>query len=128
MQPELDLKLSMPIPICRFLFVRWGLSIASMYIVVGETGDTDREDLLVGIHKKVILKDVANVESSENKLQGHGKFHSRDSINHISSTSNIPTLEASNWTSILGKLETLGLVGNIEAKVLNIELVSQPVL
>lgn len=99
-----------------------------MYVVVGETGDTDREDLLVGIHKKVILKDVVNAESSENKLQGHGKFHSRDSINHISSTSNIPTLEASNWTSILSKLETLGLVGNIEAKVLNLELVSQPVL
>ncbi|KAL2636358.1 hypothetical protein R1flu_007837 [Riccia fluitans] len=40
----------------RYLFVRWGLDVASMFVIVGETGDTDHEELLSGTHKTVVVK------------------------------------------------------------------------
>ncbi|BBN04205.1 sucrose-phosphate synthase [Marchantia polymorpha subsp. ruderalis] len=40
----------------RYLFVRWGLDVANMLVIVGETGDTDHEELLSGTHKTVIVK------------------------------------------------------------------------
>ncbi|KAL3677566.1 hypothetical protein R1sor_027514 [Riccia sorocarpa] len=40
----------------RYLFVRWGLDVASMFVIVGETGDTDHEELLSGTHKTLVVK------------------------------------------------------------------------
>ncbi|KAL3677567.1 hypothetical protein R1sor_027515 [Riccia sorocarpa] len=40
----------------RYLFVRWGLDVANMFVIVGETGDTDHEELLSGTHKTVVVK------------------------------------------------------------------------
>jgi sucrose-phosphate synthase len=52
----------------RYLFVRWGVDVANVTIFVGETGDTDHEELIPGLHKTIILKDAAK-EGSEHLLR-----------------------------------------------------------
>ena len=44
--------------ICRYLYVRWGLDIANMYVFLGETGDTIYEDMIRGMHKTLILRGI----------------------------------------------------------------------
>ncbi|CAH2073125.1 unnamed protein product [Thlaspi arvense] len=43
----------------RYLLVRWDIDLSKMVVFVGESGDTDYEGLLGGVHKTVILKGVA---------------------------------------------------------------------
>nr|ADG01611.1 sucrose phosphate synthase [Xerophyta humilis] len=47
----------------RYLYVRWGTELSNMVVFVGETGDTDYEGLLSGVHKSVILKGVCKSTS-----------------------------------------------------------------
>lgn len=44
----------------RYLLVRWGIDLSNMVVFVGDSGDTDYEGLLGGIHKTVILKGLAS--------------------------------------------------------------------
>lgn len=50
---------------CRYLYVRWGIELANMVVFVGESGDTDYEGLLGGLHKSVILGGVCTSASSQ---------------------------------------------------------------
>ncbi|KAF8650568.1 hypothetical protein HU200_063944 [Digitaria exilis] len=45
----------------RYLYIRWGVELSNMTLVVGESGDTDYEGLLGGVHKTIILKGSFNV-------------------------------------------------------------------
>ncbi|KAJ9153995.1 hypothetical protein P3X46_027376 [Hevea brasiliensis] len=49
----------------RYLFVRWRLNVANMYVILGETGDTDYEEMISGAHKTIIMKDVVTIGSDE---------------------------------------------------------------
>ncbi|XP_008794597.2 probable sucrose-phosphate synthase 2 [Phoenix dactylifera] len=49
----------------RYLFVRWGLDVVNMYVIVGERGDTDHEELISGSHKTVMMKGVVEKGSEE---------------------------------------------------------------
>ncbi|KAH9623832.1 hypothetical protein KSS87_004144 [Heliosperma pusillum] len=42
----------------RYLYIRWGTELSNFVVFVGESGDTDYEGLLGGVHKTVVLKDV----------------------------------------------------------------------
>ncbi|XP_065849699.1 probable sucrose-phosphate synthase 1 [Euphorbia lathyris] len=42
----------------RYLHIRWGTDLSNIVVFVGESGDTDYESLLGGLHKSVILKGV----------------------------------------------------------------------
>lgn len=42
----------------RYLYVRWGLDIANMYVFLGEKGDTDYEEMIGGMHKTLILRGI----------------------------------------------------------------------
>jgi sucrose-phosphate synthase len=77
----------------------------NMYMIVGETGDTDYEQLLGGMHKIVIVKDLVR-GSSEAKLQARGKYHRGEST--LSDSPNILTAETSTCDSILDTLQKLG--------------------
>nr|GEW54822.1 probable sucrose-phosphate synthase 1 [Tanacetum cinerariifolium] len=44
----------------RYLYLRWGMELSKVVVFVGESGDTDYEGFLGGIHKSVILKGVGN--------------------------------------------------------------------
>ncbi|KAI3454220.1 hypothetical protein Pfo_010883 [Paulownia fortunei] len=40
----------------RYLYVRWGMELSNVVVFLGESGDSDYEGLLGGLHKTVILK------------------------------------------------------------------------
>ncbi|GAB4844077.1 sporulation-specific protein 2 [Ancistrocladus abbreviatus] len=62
----------------RYLFVRWRLNVANMYVFLGETGDTDYEELIAGTHKTIIMKGVVE-KGSEDLLRTAGSYM-RDDI------------------------------------------------
>jgi sucrose-phosphate synthase len=74
-------RLIVPSPIdnLRYLFVRWGLAVGNMYLIVGEHGDTDREEMLSGLHKTVIVKGVTE-KGSEGLLRSSGSYHREDVV------------------------------------------------
>lgn len=49
----------------RYLYLRWGMDLSKVVVIVGESGDTDYEGLLGGVHKSVILKGVCSGASSQ---------------------------------------------------------------
>ncbi|KAF5738499.1 sucrose-phosphate synthase 3-like [Tripterygium wilfordii] len=49
----------------RYLFVRWRLNVANMYVFLGENGDTDYEEMISGTHKTLIMKGVVAKGSDE---------------------------------------------------------------
>ncbi|CAO2201332.1 unnamed protein product [Urochloa humidicola] len=44
----------------RYLYVRWGVELSNIAVVVGESGDTDYEGVLGGVHKTIMLKGSFN--------------------------------------------------------------------
>ncbi|KAF5187729.1 Sucrose-phosphate synthase [Thalictrum thalictroides] len=62
----------------RYLSVRWGVDLSKMVVFVGEKGDTDYEDLLVGIHKTLILN--GSVENGSEVLLRSGEVFRREDI------------------------------------------------
>ncbi|KAJ0724321.1 putative sucrose-phosphate synthase [Helianthus annuus] len=44
----------------RYLYLRWGMDLSKVVVFIGESGDTDYEGFLGGVHKSVILKGVGN--------------------------------------------------------------------
>ncbi|KAF0900447.1 hypothetical protein E2562_031868 [Oryza meyeriana var. granulata] len=49
----------------RYLYIRWGVELSNMTVVVGESGDTDYEGLLGGVHKTIILKGSFNAVANQ---------------------------------------------------------------
>ncbi|RID73747.1 hypothetical protein BRARA_B00877 [Brassica rapa] len=62
----------------RYLFVRWGIDLANMVVFVGESGDTDYEGLLGGLHKSVVLEGVSC--SASNALHTNRSYPLTDVI------------------------------------------------
>lgn len=52
----------------RYLFVRWRLNVANMYVILGETGDTDYEKMISETHKTIIMKGVVSKGSQDHNL------------------------------------------------------------
>ncbi|KAL6315372.1 hypothetical protein AAG906_000482 [Vitis piasezkii] len=63
----------------RYLSVRWGIDLSKMVVFVGEKGDTDYEDLLVGLHKTIILRGLVEY-GSEKLLRNEESFKREDMI------------------------------------------------
>ncbi|CAL5015477.1 unnamed protein product [Urochloa decumbens] len=63
----------------RYLFVRWGMSVGNMYLITGEHGDTDLEEMLSGLHKTVILRGVTE-KGLEALLRSSGSYHMIDVV------------------------------------------------
>ncbi|KAH7664119.1 Sucrose-phosphate synthase plant protein [Dioscorea alata] len=63
----------------RYLFVRWGLSLTNMYVILGDRGDTDYEELISGSHKTVIMKGIIE-KGSEGLLRTSGSYQKEDII------------------------------------------------
>lgn len=71
------LKLTNKLDLSRYFFARWNVDVANMFVVVGDTGDTDYEELLSGTHKTIIIKDVVE-GGSEKKLRANGNYGRED--------------------------------------------------
>lgn len=61
----------------RYFFARWSVDVANMVVVVGETGDTDYEELLSGTHKTIVIRGVVD-GGSEMKLRASGNYDRSD--------------------------------------------------
>jgi len=59
--------------------VRWGLNVTNMYVIVGEKGDTDHEELVSGSHKTVIMKGIVD-KGSEELLRTAGSYQREDIV------------------------------------------------
>ena len=60
----------------RYLYVRWGVDLSNVVVFVGESGDTDYEGLLGGVHKTVILKGVC----ANNQLHANRNYPLSDVV------------------------------------------------
>lgn len=90
----------------RYLFVRWGLDVANMHVFVGETGDTDYEEMLAGLHKTIILKGAVD-RGSEKLLRGSGSYQREDIV--PSESPNIVSTEAGySCEAILNEIRKFG--------------------
>ncbi|CAL1384492.1 unnamed protein product [Linum trigynum] len=49
----------------RYLFVRWRLNVGNMFVILGETGDTDYQEMISGAHKTIVMKNVVKKGSEE---------------------------------------------------------------
>ncbi|CAH9126731.1 unnamed protein product [Cuscuta epithymum] len=89
----------------RYLSIRWGIDLSRITVFVGESGDTDYADLLMGLHKIIILQDC--VECGSHKL-----LHDEDSIKwkDVTSQNNTTTTIAESYEAqvICTSLEKLG--------------------
>ncbi|KAL8172244.1 hypothetical protein V2J09_024048 [Rumex salicifolius] len=63
----------------RYLFVRWRVNVASMYVFMGETGDTDYEEMISGAHKTIVMKGVVK-KGSEELHRAVGSYNREDTI------------------------------------------------
>ena len=61
--------------ICKYLYVRWGLDIANMYVFLGEKGDIDYEEMIGGMHKTLILRWIIYDESENMGRSPSGYDH-----------------------------------------------------
>lgn len=50
-----------------------------MFVILGESGDTDCEELISGTHKTIILRDVV-ARGSEELLRTSGSYHREDIV------------------------------------------------
>nr|AAC60545.2 sucrose-phosphate synthase [Spinacia oleracea] len=59
----------------RYLFMRWGVELSNFVVFVGESGDTDYEGLLGGVHKTVILKGIGSNTSNFHATRAYPMEH-----------------------------------------------------
>ncbi|KAF2927778.1 probable sucrose-phosphate synthase 3 isoform X2 [Oryza sativa Japonica Group] len=62
----------------RYLSVRWGIELQNVVVLVGETGDSDYEELFGGLHKTVILKGEFN--TSANRIHSVRRYPLQDVV------------------------------------------------
>ncbi|KAI6681415.1 hypothetical protein NL676_035296 [Syzygium grande] len=89
----------------RYLFVRWGVDLSKFVVFVGETGDTDYEGLIGGVHKTVILKGLG---SESRKLHANRSYP----LEHVVpfDSPNVVEAKGSDVDSIKGTLAKLGVM------------------
>lgn len=78
-----------------------------MVVFVGESGDTDYEGLLGGVHKTVILKGICS--SSSNQIHANRSYPLSD-VMPIDSPNIVQTPEDCTTCDIRSSLEQLGLL------------------
>uniref|UniRef100_A0A7N0RBZ3 Sucrose-phosphate synthase n=2 Tax=Kalanchoe fedtschenkoi TaxID=63787 RepID=A0A7N0RBZ3_KALFE len=89
----------------RYLSVRWGIDLSNVVMFVGEKGDTDYEDLIIGLHKTVIMKDLVEC-GSEELLRGEDSFKREDVVPQDSP--NLVSIQGSEVSHISAALERFG--------------------
>ncbi|XP_023530213.1 probable sucrose-phosphate synthase 1 [Cucurbita pepo subsp. pepo] len=91
----------------RYLYVRWGTELSKMVVFVGESGDTDYEGLLGGVHKSVVLKGVCN--GAANQLHANRSYPLSDVV-PVDSANIAQASEEASSADIRASLETIGLL------------------
>ncbi|CAM8995866.1 unnamed protein product [Rhodiola kirilowii] len=89
----------------RYLSVRWGIELTNVVMFVGEKGDTDYEDLIIGLHKTVILEEMVEY-GSEELLRSEESFKRGDVVPQDSP--NIVHIRGCDAVQISAALECFG--------------------
>lgn len=55
------------------------MNVSNTYVVLGETGDTDYEEMISGTHKTLIMKGMVS-QGSEGVLRSPGSYHGDDVV------------------------------------------------
>lgn len=63
----------------RYLSIQWGIDLSKVAVLVGETGDTDREKLLPGLHRTLILPGMVS-RGSEQLVRGEDGYATQDVV------------------------------------------------
>ncbi|XP_047309152.1 probable sucrose-phosphate synthase [Impatiens glandulifera] len=87
----------------RYLYLRWGVDLSKIVVFVGESGDTDYEQLLGGIHQSVILKGIC--ETANNLLHANRTYP----LSHVLPLDNPKIQECLSSDDIRNKLDKLGV-------------------
>ncbi|XP_042055373.1 probable sucrose-phosphate synthase 1 [Salvia splendens] len=85
----------------RYLYLRWGMDLSKVVVFVGESGDTDYEQLLGGVHKSVVLNGVCS-----SQVDASRSYPLTDVIAYDSS--NITKTSVSDLRASLEELKVLG--------------------
>ncbi|XP_021738914.1 sucrose-phosphate synthase [Chenopodium quinoa] len=59
----------------RYLYMRWGAELSNFVVFVGESGDTDYEGLLGGVHKTVVFKGICSSASKLHAIRTYPLEH-----------------------------------------------------
>ncbi|KAL0382914.1 UNVERIFIED_CONTAM: putative sucrose-phosphate synthase 1 [Sesamum calycinum] len=86
----------------RYLYLRWGMDLSKVVVFVGESGDTDYEGLLGGVHKSVVLTGVCSSASSQ--LHANRNYPLTDVV-FYDSPNIIRTTEGCNSSDLRASLE-----------------------
>ena len=89
----------------RYLYVRWGVDLSNIVVFVGESGDTDYEGLLGGVHKTVILKGVC----ASNQLHANRTYPLTDVV-PFDSPNIVQMTEDCSGSDIRSSLENVGVL------------------
>ncbi|XP_047941719.1 probable sucrose-phosphate synthase 1 isoform X1 [Salvia hispanica] len=90
----------------RYLYLRWGMDLSKVVVFVGESGDTDYEGLLGGIHKSVVLSGVC---SSASSLHANRSYPLADVICN-DSPNIVRTSQGCSSSDLRAQMEELGLL------------------
>ncbi|GAA0174748.1 hypothetical protein LIER_28079 [Lithospermum erythrorhizon] len=89
----------------RYLYLRWNVDLSKLVVFVGESGDTDYEGLLGGVHKSIILKGVCN---NNNLLHMNRNYPLSDVI--ALDSPNVQESDGGSSSEIRNSLQKLGVV------------------
>ncbi|RWR75599.1 Glycosyl transferase [Cinnamomum micranthum f. kanehirae] len=92
----------------RYLYVRWGVDLSSMVVLVGESGDTDYELLFGGVHKTVILSGIC--KGTQRSLHASRTYPLEDVV-PFDSPNIVRTTEGYDSNDIRLALGKLGIIG-----------------
>ncbi|KAI7754553.1 hypothetical protein M8C21_013447, partial [Ambrosia artemisiifolia] len=90
-----------------YLYLRWGMDLSKVVVFVGESGDTDYEGFLGGVHKSVVLKGIGS--GTTNQLHANRVYPLSDVI-PTESTNIIHTPEECSPADIRASLGKLGVL------------------
>nr|CAB3489583.1 unnamed protein product [Digitaria exilis] len=63
----------------RYLSIQWGIDLSKVAVLVGDKGDTDRERLLPGLHRTLVLQGLVS-HGSEELLRDEDGFLTEDVV------------------------------------------------
>ncbi|KAG0515303.1 hypothetical protein BDA96_10G266600 [Sorghum bicolor] len=89
----------------RYLSIRWGIELPDAVVIVGETGDSDYEELFGGLHKTVILKGGFNTPA--NRIHTVRRYPLQDVV--ALDSSNIIGIEGFSTGDIRSAMQQLGI-------------------
>lgn len=89
----------------RYLSIRWAIELPDAVVIVGETGDSDYEELFGGLHKTVILKGGFNTPA--NRIHTVRRYPLQDVV--ALDSSNIIGIEGFSTGDIRSAMQQLGI-------------------